>query len=151
VNNDWAGLGVFIGGEFREGGAGSFAVENPATLEVLAHVGDGDAHDAAETVGAARSAAESWASRAPRDRADILRRAFELLHRDIGRLAGLIVAENGKSTKDALAEIAYAAEFFRWFSEEAVRTTGNCGSSPAGGTRTIVTHRPVGVAALVTP
>ena len=84
-------------------------------------------------------------------RAEVLRRAYEAIVADTERLAALITSENGKSDADARAEVAYAAEFFRWFSEEAVRTEGGYGVSPAGGTRTIVTHRPVGVAALVTP
>ncbi len=84
-------------------------------------------------------------------RAEVLRRAFELIIAGTERLAALIHSENGKSLDDARAEVAYAAEFFRWFSEEAVRTEGTYGASPAGGTRTIVTHKPVGVAALVTP
>ena len=81
----------------------------------------------------------------------MLRRAYELLVRDTEPLAALVCAENGKSLADARAEVAYAAEFFRWFAEEAVRTDGSWGSSPAGGVRNVVTARPVGVAALVTP
>ncbi len=78
-------------------------------------------------------------------------RTRELMLRDAEELAELISAENGKSLADARAEVSYAAEFFRWFAEEAVRPHGDFGSSPVGGTRTIVTHHPVGVAALVTP
>jgi len=81
----------------------------------------------------------------------MLRRAFDLMIADTDRLGALICIENGKPQADARAEVAYAAEFFRWYSEEAVRTEGSYGVSPGGGTRTIVTHRPVGVAALVTP
>ena len=81
----------------------------------------------------------------------MLHRTFDLMMRDQHELAELIVDENGKSRTDARAEVAYAAEFFRWFAEEAVRAGGDYGASPAGGARTVVTHRPVGVAALVTP
>jgi succinate-semialdehyde dehydrogenase/glutarate-semialdehyde dehydrogenase len=81
----------------------------------------------------------------------MLRRAFELITADAERLAQLMAWENGKALPDARAEAAYAAEFFRWFAEETVRTEGGYGVAPAGGTRTVVTHRPVGVAALVTP
>ncbi len=86
-----------------------------------------------------------------RERSEVLRRCFELMVRDADRLTDLIAVENGKPCADARSEVLYAAEFFRWFAEEAVRTDGSYGAAPAGGTRTIVTHRPVGVAALVTP
>jgi succinate-semialdehyde dehydrogenase/glutarate-semialdehyde dehydrogenase len=128
-----------------------FAVEDPATLEVIFEAADGDATDAVAAVDRAASALEAWSRTAPRRRADILHRTYELMLRDRVRLADLICLENGKSRADASAEIGYAAEFFRWFSEEAVRPGGDFGSSPAGGTRTIVTHRPVGVVALITP
>ena len=88
---------------------------------------------------------------APRQRGELLRSLFSLMIDNEDDLAALISAENGKSLADALGEIRYAAEFFRWFSEEAVRTEGAFGASPAGGTRTLVTHRPIGVVAMVTP
>lgn len=81
----------------------------------------------------------------------MLSRANALMTADAGRLAALITAENGKPTGDVLAEAAYAAEFFRWFGEQAVRGDGGYGPSPGGGTRTIITRKPVGVAALVMP
>lgn len=129
----------------------TFAVRDPATTEVVAVVPDGDAADATAAVDAAAAAFPAWSATAPRVRAEVLRRAYEAIVADADRLAALITSENGKSDADARAEVGYAAEFFRWFSEEAVRTEGGYGVSPAGGTRTIVTHRPVGVAALVTP
>ncbi|WP_017935676.1 NAD-dependent succinate-semialdehyde dehydrogenase [Nocardioides sp. Iso805N] len=129
----------------------TFVVENPATLEPIQEVADLGVSDAISAVDAAHAAFPEWASTAPRRRSDVLRKAFELMLRDRDRLATLISRENGKSIADATAEVTYAAEFFRWFSEEAVRPGGDYGESPAGGTRTIVTHRPVGVAALVTP
>jgi succinate-semialdehyde dehydrogenase/glutarate-semialdehyde dehydrogenase len=129
----------------------TFVVENPATLEPIAEVADLGAAAATAAVDAAHAAFPEWAATAPRRRSEVLRRAFELMLRDEDRLANLIATENGKSLADAHAEVTYAAEFFRWFSEEAVRPGGDYGESPAGGTRTIVHHRPVGVAALVTP
>ncbi|WP_454853034.1 NAD-dependent succinate-semialdehyde dehydrogenase [Promicromonospora soli] len=129
----------------------TFNVLNPATGEQIAEVADGTAEDATRAVTTAAEALRAWAATPPRARAEVLRRCYELVVADTDRLAGLICAENGKSVADARAEVGYAAEFFRWFSEEAVRPEGSYGEAPAGGARTIVTHRPVGVAALVTP
>jgi succinate-semialdehyde dehydrogenase/glutarate-semialdehyde dehydrogenase len=129
----------------------TFVVENPATLEPIEEVADLGVDAAIAAVATAHAAFGEWAATAPRRRSEVLRTAFELMLRDRDRLATLIATENGKSLADANAEVTYAAEFFRWFSEEAVRPGGDYGESPAGGTRTIVTHRPVGVAALVTP
>ncbi|RYY47956.1 MAG: NAD-dependent succinate-semialdehyde dehydrogenase [Actinomycetales bacterium] len=143
--------GVLVGGLWRAGGSGSFDVVDPADLSVVAQVSDGDLGDATAAVDAAADAFVAWRRTSPRERSVALHRAFELMIRDTDRLADLIVSENGKSVTDARGEVVYAAEFFRWFAEEAVRPHGDYGSSPAGGTRTIVTHRPVGVAALVTP
>jgi succinate-semialdehyde dehydrogenase/glutarate-semialdehyde dehydrogenase len=142
--------GIFVNGRGL-GTADTFEVHDPATRAVIAEVSDGTVHEATSAVEAAANAFPAWAATPPRVRAEILRRAFELVVADTERLAGLITLENGKTDADARAEVAYAAEFFRWFSEEAVRPEGEYGSSPAGGTRTIVTHKPVGVAALVTP
>lgn len=143
--------GVLVGGAWRRSEGGVFAVHDPATTEVVAEVADGTAADARAAVDAAAAQQPAWAALAPRARSEILARTRELMVRDTDRLAALIAAENGKSMADARAEVGYAAEFFRWYAEEAVRPHGDFGSSPAGGTRTIVTHRPVGVAALVTP
>ena len=146
-----AARGVFVGGTFRPGGAGVFDVENPADRTVVAQVADGDTADATAAVEAANAALASWRVTPGRERSEMLHRTFDLMMRDQHELAELIVDENGKSRTDARAEVAYAAEFFRWFAEEAVRSGGDYGASPAGGARTVVTHRPVGVAALVTP
>ncbi len=132
-------------------GTPTFAVTDPATAAPLAELADLGAADAAAAVDAAAAAFPAWAATPPRQRAEVLRRAWELMTADSERLAGLISAENGKALPDARAEVGYAAEFFRWFAEETVRPEGEFNESPAGGTRTIVTHRPVGVAALVTP
>jgi succinate-semialdehyde dehydrogenase/glutarate-semialdehyde dehydrogenase len=142
--------GVFIDGRGL-GTDSTFDVYDPATQAVIAEVSDGSAAEAADAVTAAHSAFRDWAATPARVRAEMLRRAFDLMIADTDRLAALICIENGKPQADARAEVAYAAEFFRWFSEEAVRTERSYGVSPGGGTRTIVARKPVGVAALVTP
>ena len=129
----------------------TFTVQDPATLEPIAEVADLGVAEAVAAVDAAHAAFPAWAATPPRRRSEVLRTAFELMLRDREKLAALISRENGKSLADAAAEVTYAAEFFRWFSEEAVRSGGDYTESPAGGTRTIVHHKPVGVAALVTP
>lgn len=128
-----------------------FPVENPATLEVVAHVPDLGPDDATRAVDHAAETFRAWSRTPPRLRSDVLRKTYDLMLRDKATLAETISAENGKSLADAAAEVVYAAEFFRWFSEEAVRAEGEFGEAPAGGVRAIVHHRPVGVAALVTP
>ncbi|MFC0529395.1 NAD-dependent succinate-semialdehyde dehydrogenase [Phytohabitans kaempferiae] len=143
--------GVVIGGRYRRGGAGLFEVEDPATGRVVASVADGDAADAADAVTAAATAFDGWRAWAPRRRSETLQLAHALMLRDADALAATISRENGKSRADAHSEVTYAAEFFRWFAEEAVRTGGDYGPAPGGGARTLVTSRPVGVAALVTP
>ena len=142
---------LFIGGVWLPGQQGTFSVEDPATTEPIADVSDGGADDATKAVDAAAAALGSWRATAPRVRAELLRRTYELMIRDTEPLAALMSAENGKSLSDARSEVAYAAEFFRWFGEEAVRSSGTYGEAPAGGVRNLVTRRPVGVAALVTP
>lgn len=142
--------GILIDGQ-AGGAATTFEVHDPATGRAIAEVADGTVTDARSAVDAAHRAFAGWAKASPRRRSDILRRAYDLMIADTDRLVALICAENGKSQSDARAEVGYAAEFFRWFAEEAVRTDGVYGISPAGGTRTLVTHKPVGVAALVTP
>jgi len=143
--------GVLIGGEWCAGELGTFDVDNPADKSVVSPVANAGTGQALAAVDAADAAARSWAQTPPRERSEILHRAFESMRRDRDVLAELITAENGKSLRDAEAEVTYAAEFFRWFSEEAVRADGDYGPAPAGGTRNVVTHRPVGIAALVTP
>ncbi|WP_205326085.1 NAD-dependent succinate-semialdehyde dehydrogenase [Glycomyces sp. YM15] len=128
-----------------------FEVKDPATGRTVGAVPDGGPAEAAAAVDAAAAAAREWSATPPRRRSEILHRAFELMMSGRHRLASLIVAENGKAAADAQAEVRYSAEFFRWYAEEAVRPAGAYGPSPAGGTRTVVTQRPVGIAALVTP
>ncbi|MEV5842307.1 NAD-dependent succinate-semialdehyde dehydrogenase [Streptomyces sp. NPDC051985] len=144
--------GIWIDGRGRAAADGAaFHVEDPATLDTIAPVADGGPAEAAAAVDAAATAFPGWAATPARGRSEVLRRAFELMIADRERLAALISWENGKALDDARAEVTYAAEFFRWFAEEAVRTEGEYGAAPNGGARTVVTHRPVGVAALVTP
>jgi succinate-semialdehyde dehydrogenase/glutarate-semialdehyde dehydrogenase len=142
---------LFIGGAWKSGSTGTFEVDDPATGNPIAAVANGGATDAVDAVDAAAAAFPAWRALAARERSEILRRCYELMVHDADMLTDLIAAENGKPLADARSEVLYAAEFFRWFAEEAVRTDGSYGSSPSGGTRTVVTHRPVGVAALVTP
>ncbi|RNM12233.1 NAD-dependent succinate-semialdehyde dehydrogenase [Nocardioides pocheonensis] len=144
--------GIRHGGK-RQAAAGgeTFGVEEPATGQLIASVSDGRAADATAAVDAAAAAFPGWSGTAPRARSEVVRRAFELMVDRSDQLAGIIALENGKALADARAEALYAAEFFRWFAEEAVRADGQYGEAPAGGTRTIITSRPVGVAALVTP
>jgi succinate-semialdehyde dehydrogenase / glutarate-semialdehyde dehydrogenase len=143
--------GVYIGGEWLSGNDGTFDVENPADGSIVGVVANADLSQATRAVDAAACAAEAWQDVSPRGRSDVLMRTFQLMLDNAEYLSFLISQENGKSIADARAEVAYAAEFFRWYAEEGVRAGGDYGSSPAGGVRTVVTHRPVGVAALVTP
>jgi succinate-semialdehyde dehydrogenase/glutarate-semialdehyde dehydrogenase len=144
--------GCLIGGHWRPASdGGSFDVEDPATGQILASVASATVDDGLAAVTAAHDALESWAATAPRERGEILRRAFELMTERANDIAEMIVRENGKALPDAHGETAYAAEFFRWFSEEAVRALGTVSTSPGGDKRILVMHQPVGVAVLVTP
>jgi succinate-semialdehyde dehydrogenase/glutarate-semialdehyde dehydrogenase len=143
---------ALIAGEWRESADGSrLSVQDPATLEVLASVADGTVDDATAAVDAAAGALPAWAATAPRQRGEILRRAFELMVARAEELATLVVLENGKALADARGEVAYAAEFFRWYSEEAVRNAGEVVTAPSGANRILVLRQPIGVAVLVTP
>ena len=129
----------------------TFAVENPATGELFAQVPDESASDALAALDRAVAIAADWAATAPRVRAELLRRMYELLQRDGEELGELLTAETGKSRQEAATEVAYAADFVRWFSEEAVRISGRYGVNPAGTGRMIVGYRPVGPCYLITP
>lgn len=129
----------------------TFSVTNPATGELLEEVADLTVEEALTQVDRAHEAFTHWRTVAPRRRAEVLNKAYDLMIADVQRLRDLIVAENGKSQADAEAEVRYAAEFFRWYAEEAVRLSGEYTTAPAGGVRNIVTHHPVGVALLITP
>ncbi|MET4048977.1 NAD-dependent succinate-semialdehyde dehydrogenase [Rhodococcus sp. 1163] len=143
---------LFIGGTWRTANSGrKFDVVDPATGEVLAAVDDADISDAEAAMAAAVAAQESWAQTAPRARSEILSRAFHLIIARTEELAAIITAEMGKPLADARGEVAYGAEFFRWFSEEAVRISGDHTLTGDGKNRIIVTRAPVGPSILVTP
>jgi succinate-semialdehyde dehydrogenase/glutarate-semialdehyde dehydrogenase len=143
---------LFIGGQsVPAADGGRFDVIDPATGDVLQTVANGTVEDAIAAVDAADAAAPAWAATAPRARGEILRRAYQLMTERADELARLISQENGKALPDALGEVLYAAEFFRWYSEEAVRIGGTLATSPSGANKILVQYRPVGVCVLVTP
>jgi len=143
---------LFLGGKWVPASSGGrFDVYDPSTGDVIAAVADGTVEDAIAAVDAADAAAAGWAATAPRARAEILRSAFELMTARKDELARLISLENGKALTDAAGEVAYAAEFFRWYSEEAVRAEGTVMTAPSGANRILVVQQPVGIAVLVTP
>lgn len=143
---------LYINGAFRPGAEGvRFDVLNPATEEVLASVASAEIADADAALDAAQAAFADWAGRSPRERSVVLRRAWELMTARLEDFARLITLENGKARADAMGEATYAAEFFRWFSEEAVRADGLITHAPASGARIVVQHKPAGIAVLVTP
>ena len=128
-----------------------FDVINPATEEVIASVASADIADADRALDAAEKAMADWAARTPRQRSEVLRRAWELMTARLDHFAHLITLENGKAGTDAKGEATYAAEFFRWFAEEAVRADGMITHAPASGARILVQHKPAGLAVLITP
>ncbi len=143
---------LYIGGKWRKASDNQrFDVIDPATEKKVASVASATPDDAIAAVDAAQAAFEGWAAKKPRERGEILRKAFELIIRDAERLAKLITVENGKALPDSRAEVAYAAEFFRWNAEEAVRNLGQMSRAPSSGARIVVQHKPIGVAVLVTP
>jgi len=141
---------LYIDGQWRAT-TERFDVINPATEEVLASVASADIPDADAALDAAERAMADWAARTPRARSEVLRRAWELMTERLDHFARLITLENGKAGTDARGEAAYAAEFFRWFAEEAVRADGLITHAPASGARIMVQHKPAGLAVLVTP
>lgn len=142
--------GPVIGGEILTG-ATVTAVVDPATEQPLTEISLASVDDAVRAVDAAEEAMPAWNALSPRRRSDILRRVFDLMVEHSDALARLIVLENGKSYADAAGEVAYAAEFFRWFSEEAVRLSGSIETAPAGTNRIMVLRQPIGVSLLITP
>jgi len=143
---------LFIGGRpVPASDGGRFDVIDPATGDVFETVADGTVEDAISAVDAAAQAAPAWAATAPRERGEILRRAYQLMTESADELARLISRENGKALPDALGEVLYAAEFFRWYSEEAVRVPGTLATAPSGTNKIVVQHRPIGICVLVTP
>jgi len=143
---------LWIAGKWRKASdGGRFDVIDPATENKVASVASATVDDAKAALDAASAAFPGWAAKKPRERAEVLRKAYELIIRDAERLAKLITIENGKALSDSRGEVAYAAEFFRWFAEEAVRNNGQNTVAPASGARILVHHKPAGVAVLVTP
>jgi succinate-semialdehyde dehydrogenase / glutarate-semialdehyde dehydrogenase len=143
---------LFVGGNWRgAGGGATLAVEDPSTGEPLCEVADATADDAMAALDAAVQAQSSWAATPPRERGEILRRAFTELTERVDELAVLMTLEMGKPVAESKAEISYAAEFLRWFSEEAVRIDGRFGTAPAGGSRLLTMRQPVGPCLLITP
>ena len=144
--------GLFIGGEWRDvTGGRTFDVNDPATGAVLASIADASPEDGTLALDAAVAAQEGWAATAPRERSDILRRAFDLVQQHKEDLALLMTLEMGKPLAEARGEVGYGGEFLRWFSEEAVRIAGRYGQNPEGTGTMIVSQRPVGPSFFITP
>jgi succinate-semialdehyde dehydrogenase/glutarate-semialdehyde dehydrogenase len=142
---------MFIGGEWCGGSGGAFAVLDPSTGQSLTEVPRAGLDDLDRALGAAAKAQPDWAATAPRERGEVLRKAFELMIERREQIAFLMSLEMGKSLTDARGEVTYAAEFFRWFSEEAVRIDGQLRTAPSGANRILTFRKPVGVALLLTP
>jgi succinate-semialdehyde dehydrogenase/glutarate-semialdehyde dehydrogenase len=143
---------LYINGKWKAGSSNvRFDVFNPATEELITTVASAEIEDANAALEAAEVAMKEWSARTPRQRSEVLRKAWELMTERLDEFASLITLENGKARADAIGEATYAAEFFRWFSEEAVRADGMITHAPASGARIIVQHKPAGLAVLVTP
>ena len=141
---------LFINGQWVEGD-GRISVIDPSDESVIAEVSTAGDKECDAAVAAAHAAFPSWSKTAPRMRAEILRKAFEIMVDEADEIAKIISRENGKVFTDAKGEVLYAAEFFRWFSEEASRVAGDFRHSPSGDKRILVTHQPIGVSILITP
>jgi len=141
---------LYIDGKWIDG-ASTMPVTDPSDESIIANVQISSEEQCIQAVDAAHWAFKSWAKTASRVRGEILRKAFEIMVSESDRLAEIISRENGKVLSDARGEILYAAEFFRWFSEEAVRINGEFRTSPSGDKRIIVTKQPIGVSLLITP
>src|SRR5215211_4187978 len=143
---------LFIGGEWRDAADGStLAVEDPSTGEILCEVADAQPEDALAALEAASEVQEDWAKHPPRERGEILRRAFEMITERMDELATLMTLEMGKPIPESHAEITYASEFFRWYSEQAVRINGTYSVSPDGNQRVLTMKQPVGPCLMITP
>jgi succinate-semialdehyde dehydrogenase/glutarate-semialdehyde dehydrogenase len=141
---------LFIDGKWLDGQS-TIAVTDPSDESVIANVAVASDAQCTDAIDAASRAFKTWAKTAPRVRGEILRKAFEIMVAESDRLAEIISKENGKVLSDAKGEILYAAEFFRWFSEEAVRINGEFRTAPNGDKRILVTKQPIGVSLLITP
>jgi len=141
---------LYINGQWVDG-VSKVAVHDPSDGTVIAEVSQANETHCEAAIAAADAVAEAWAKTAPRYRSEILRKAFEIMTSELEEIATLISRENGKAMPDARGEAAYAAEFFRWFAEETVRTPGDFRMSPSGDKRILVTHQPIGLSILITP
>ncbi len=141
---------LYINGQWVPG-ASTVAVTDPSDGSVIAQVAIADDAQCEAAIAAADAVTVEWAATAPRFRSEILRKAFEIMTVEIEEIATLISRENGKAMPDARGEATYAAEFFRWFAEETVRTPGDFRMSPSGDKRILVTHQPIGLSILITP
>jgi succinate-semialdehyde dehydrogenase/glutarate-semialdehyde dehydrogenase len=149
---DGVPTGLYIDGAWRPASGGAtFAVANPATDERILEVADGTPQDAAAALDAACAAQASWAATSPRARGDLLRAAYERMLAERDRFAAVISAESGKPLADAAGEVAYGADYLRWYAEEAVRVMGGFGASQDGTSRILTTHEPVGPCYLISP
>lgn len=143
---------LLIAGSWQDAsGGGIVEVINPSDASVITGIADADVEDGLAAVDAAAAALPEWSATPPRRRAEILRRCFDLMTERSEQIAHLISLENGKALSDARGEVAYAAEFFRWYAEEAVRIIGDVSVSPSGSNRILVQHMPIGVCVLITP
>jgi succinate-semialdehyde dehydrogenase/glutarate-semialdehyde dehydrogenase len=142
---------LYIGGEWRDGSLGTLDVEDPSTEETIASVADASADDASAALAACAENQAEWQHTPPRDRGEILRRAFELITERADDLALLMTLEMGKSLAESKAEVTYASEFLRWFSEQAVRIDGRYSVAPNGAGRLLTMKQPVGPCVLITP
>lgn len=143
---------LLIGDQWREGRERQrIEVIDPSTGQALASVADATVADAISSIDAASQAAAAWAATPPRKRAELLRSCFERMVANSEWLARLISLENGKALADAKSEVLYAAEFFRWYAEEAVRLEGEIGIAPSGANRIVVMYQPIGISLLITP
>jgi succinate-semialdehyde dehydrogenase/glutarate-semialdehyde dehydrogenase len=143
--------GLYIGGEWTSGSAGTFPVYDPATGDRIKEIADASPQDGIRALDAAVAAADHWAATPARQRGEILRRAFDLLQERRDEFALLMTLEMGKPLAEASGEVTYGGEFLRWFSEEAVRISGRYGANPEGTGRMIVSQHPVGPCFLITP
>ncbi|MFL5835783.1 MAG: aldehyde dehydrogenase family protein, partial [Solirubrobacteraceae bacterium] len=143
---------LYIGGEWADPAeGGTLPVEDPATNETLAEVADAKPDDATRALDAAVATQAEWAAHPPRERGEILRRAWQGMTERADELALLMTLEMGKTVAESKAEIAYASEFFRWFAEEAVRIEGRYSVAPNGAGRLLTMKQPVGPSVMITP
>jgi succinate-semialdehyde dehydrogenase/glutarate-semialdehyde dehydrogenase len=142
---------LLVAGEWVDGAEGTLPVEDPATEETLTEVADASPDDAVKALDAAVEAQKEWRRTPPRERGEILRRAWEEITDRVDELALLMTLEMGKSLEESKAEITYGSEFLRWFAEEAVRIDGRYAVAPNGQGRLLTMKQPVGPCLMITP